>query len=142
MALAAATASVRPSAAVVLGPSLPRFVEAVESYWRTQVTREWRDAHLEARTARRRLEELNRATALAPEDELERAGLTERFEGEDAALPAYHGLVGGPQGAYACFSVGRILLERGDDEGLRWLDRAIAAGPETALTGSTLAITV
>ena len=139
VALAAATQLERPAALHLLGASAERLGSAVDAYWRVRVASDWREAHRRAVDARRRLTELEHAEARSPEEELERAGLVEGLEGEDAALPLYHALVGGPEEAFAFLSIGRILLERGDEEGLSWLDKAIVADLQTEMSGSALA---
>jgi hypothetical protein len=138
-ALAAATAEGRGSALDLLGSSSERLAASVDALWRDRVASDWRAAHRRAVDARRRLVQLEGSETRSPEEELERAGLVEDFEGADAALPLYHELVGGPKEAFAFFSIGRILLDRGDEEGLSWLDRAIAADLETEMSGSALA---
>ena len=138
-ALAAATAPERSSALGLLGTSAERLASAVDAFWRARVAGDWEEAHRRAVEGRRRLNQLEDAETRSPEEDLERAGLVEGLEGEDAALPLYHALVGGPQEAFAFFSIGRILLERGDEEGLSWLDRAIAAALQTEMSGAALA---
>jgi Zn-dependent protease with chaperone function len=138
-ALAPATASARPSALRLLGSSGTRLQAAVDAYWRARVASDWRAAHREVVVARRRLSRLADAPTRTPQEEFERAALVERFEGPDAALPLYHDLLGRGQEGFASFEIGRILLERDDQEGLAWLDRAIGFDPESALRGSALA---
>ena len=82
----------------------------------------WPDARDEALIARGRLEQLNGAGRRSADDELERAGLTERFEGDDAALSLYWELLDGEHDASARAAIGRILREQDDDLDLSWLD--------------------
>lgn len=139
VALAAATHPERRTALEVLGASADRLASAVDAYWRARVASDWREVHRQAVESRRRLRELEAAEVRSPEEELERAGLVEGLEGEDAALPLYRAVVGGQEEAFAFFAIGRILLERGDEEGLSWLDKAIAADLQTEISGSALA---
>ncbi|MDX6475695.1 MAG: hypothetical protein QOH95_1206 [Gaiellaceae bacterium] len=140
-ALDAATAPGRTSAAeAYLGPAKQSIIDAVDRYWAALIEPTWRRAHAEALTARQRLVQLDRAPKRTADDELERASLTERFAGADASLELYRSLLGGPNAAAAQFAIGRIMLERGDDGGLRLLDDAMEADPDAILPACELAI--
>jgi Zn-dependent protease with chaperone function len=140
-ALAAATSPARDSAAdAYLGDRKNAVVEAVDRHWTALIEQQWQQAHAEALTAKQRLAQLNGATQRTPDDELERAELTERFEGDDVALDLYRALLEGALDAPARFSIGRILLVRGDDAGLRWLDEAMDRDEEAVVPACELAI--
>jgi Zn-dependent protease with chaperone function len=140
-AFAAATAAGRaPASETYLDGAEAALVAAVEARWATDVQAWWREAHRSAVVARRRLGELNGPAERTPELELERAQLTERFEGEDAALALYRGLADGDEAAAARFAIGRILLERGDEDGLHWLDEAMERDPTAVPSACYLAV--
>jgi hypothetical protein len=140
-ALAAATSPGRDSAAdAYLGDRKSAVVEAVDRYWTALIEPQWRGAHAEALTAKQRLAQLNGVAERTPDGDLERAELTERFEGDDAALDLYRALVDGEHDAPARFSIGRILLGREDDAGLRWLDQAMDRDEEAVVPACELAI--
>jgi hypothetical protein len=48
-------------------------------------------------------------------------------------------LLESPQDAPARYAIGRILLERGDEDGLRWLDAAMERDQEVVLPACELA---
>jgi hypothetical protein len=54
-----------------------------------------------------------------------RAQLTERFRRGERALSRYRELVDSANDAPARFALGRLLVERDDERGLRWLDEAM-----------------
>jgi hypothetical protein len=80
-----------------------------------------------------------RRESLPSADALRRAELTERFHGPERGLARFRELVGTPNDAVGRFSVGRLLLEAGDGEGLRWLDEAMERELEAVLPACELA---
>jgi Peptidase family M48 len=122
-ALAAAVAPGRiPAVEAYLGGRAAQLVAAVDARWAESIQPLWLEARDEALIARRRFEYLNGAVSRSADDELERAGLTERFESDDAALALYWELLNGEHDAAARSAIGRILREQDDDLDLSWLE--------------------
>jgi hypothetical protein len=138
-----ATRPVSPSAAeAFLGEAEGPLVAAVTHRWQAAVGELWRHGHEEARTAKaelQRLDELAANGTLEPGDALTRAHLTTAFRGQDAGLERYRELVGTENDAPGRFGVGKLLLARGEEEGLRWLDEAIDRDPDAVLPACELA---
>ena len=140
-ALAAAVAPGRVAAAeVYLGNRAEQLIAAVDERWSHSIQPQWMEAREEALLARRRLEQLNGMSVRSANDELECAGLTERFEGNAAGLERYRALLGGEHDGAARFAIGRILLDQGEDEGLDWLDQAMASDPDAAVSACLVAL--
>jgi Zn-dependent protease with chaperone function/tetratricopeptide (TPR) repeat protein len=139
-ALRAATSDAAPVAAqALLGEAEPRLVEAVDRAWSADVEGGWRARHAEAQKAKAELRRLEEQDSLPPEDALKRAQLTETFSSSDAALARYRELVDTESDAPARYAIGRLLLEQGDEDGLRWLDEAIERDPDAVLPACGIA---
>ena len=122
-----AAAKRQPRAAeAFLGATSEAIATRLQQDWLAEVAGHWASLHAEAQSDRAELERLDLQSSLAPHDALRRAQLTEDLRGKDDALERYRELLGGDNDAPARFAVGRLLLERGDDEGLRYLDEAMA----------------
>jgi len=121
------------------GPRLGRLADTLDRRWREQVAEAWREQH---EAVRREQEELSRLDAKAAagetltlEEALQRASWVEEYRTADEALPLFHevtvrtaeatDLQGRNLGAAALFHVGRLLLDRGDDAGIAYLDEAM-----------------
>jgi hypothetical protein len=126
-----------------LGDAEPRIRERLDEDWRRSVSDDWQAGHREARQAMKTLEELDARAAseqLSIDDVRTLAELTHAFRDADQALQRYEELLAAvPGDAVAQFAVGRILLERGDDDGLRRLDAAMEADPDAILPASEIA---
>lgn len=130
----------RPSAATAfLGQAEPEIVTAVDRAWREDVGEGWRIRHTEAEKERHQLKQLEASGSLSANDLLTRAQLTERFRGEDEALGRYRELLDTENDAAARFSIGRLLLAREEEAGLRWLDESIERDPEAVLPACQVA---
>ena len=140
-ALELATQEGRPSAAAVyLGDAETRLVAALDSEWRRDVTATWRGRHIEAEAEKAELSRLDERDELSAEEARRRAELTETYCGTEAGQARYAELIGTEDDAYARFAIGRLLLDREDDEGLRWLEEAAAADPEAVISACEVAI--
>jgi Zn-dependent protease with chaperone function len=129
-----------PSAAsAYFGEAEPEIVAAVDQAWREDVMTHWHEQHSEAQRDKSELARLDASDELSSEDALRRAHLTEMFRTEDEALARYRELVDTENEVPARFAVGRLLLQREDDAGLRWLDEAMDRDPEAVLPGCQVA---
>jgi tetratricopeptide (TPR) repeat protein len=130
----------RPTAAsTYLGEAQAEIIAAVDRAWRDDVTKGWSEQYSEAQRDKHQLEQLEARDDLSADDALRRAQLTEMFRGEDEALAHYRELVDTENDAFARFAIGRLLLDREDDEGLRWLDESIERDPEAVLPACQIA---
>lgn len=120
------------------GDALPRIVEGVGRRWAEGVAANWRQRHEYARGARQRLAELDEKSARGPlaiEETWERACLAAEFrEREEGLALAREVLAAQPDHAAANFSVGRKMIEDGDEGGIALVERAMA-DPELVLPG-------
>lgn len=114
----------------------------LDDRWRGEVSARWTDRHrhlVRARDGLRGLIERSNSTALDPEERFRMADWTEDVEGADAALPLVSALVHDePRHASALFMLGRLLLARGDDAGIAYLERAIQIDADAAAAASAL----
>jgi Zn-dependent protease with chaperone function len=116
-----------------------RLVADLDRNWQTSVEEEWAEQHRNAQDAKDNLARLERADALSVEELLERAELTEMFRDTDATLARYRELIDTEQDGQARLAIGRLLLAREDDEGLRWLDQAAESDWQTVLLAAAFA---
>jgi len=125
-----------------LGPALPTLAERLASDWTRDIAPAWQQRYEEAQRERERLtvlEEKSRAQRLDAEESFEQALLTESLSGGDAALPLYRAVLDiEPRHAGASFQLGRLLLEREDPEGARWLEAAMQHDAGFNLVGSQI----
>jgi tetratricopeptide (TPR) repeat protein len=139
-ALALARERVGPSALEhYLGAARSRLVAELDHNWKKSVRLEWVEQHRQAENEKPELARLEHASALPLEELVQRALLTEKFRDADAALARNRELLDTEADAYARLTIGRLLLARGDDEGLRWLDQAAERDWQTVLVASLLA---
>jgi Zn-dependent protease with chaperone function len=139
---AATTTPERTAADAYLGAAEPAVVAAVERAWSKGIAEAWREQHAEAQRAKLELQRLDERAAkgeLEPDDALTRAHLTESFRSEDEALERYRELVGTENDAPARYGVGKLLLQKGDEEGLEWVDQAMERDPDAVLPATQLA---
>jgi Zn-dependent protease with chaperone function len=115
------------------GPSLTR---TLEQSWRNGMAAQWVARHHAVQEARGRLAELDSKAgtgALTAEEQWERVGLTAEFD-HHAAVPLAEELLHlDADHAGARMFVGRILLEQGDERGVRHLEVAMQATPHAVL---------
>ncbi|HEX9944129.1 MAG TPA: M48 family metalloprotease [Thermoanaerobaculia bacterium] len=125
-----------------LGPALPALSERLENEWNAEIAPAWQARYEEAQQQRERLEELtrkSRAEELDTAESIERALLAESIEGAEAALPLYQAVLERePEHAVASFHLGRVLLDREDPEGVRWIEAAMERDGDFVLPGSQL----
>ncbi|HEX2451805.1 MAG TPA: M48 family metallopeptidase [Gemmatimonadales bacterium] len=124
------------AAAFYLGSREAGLTHQLERAWRDGVAPHWEARHRAIHEARQRLTELNTkagAGVLNPEEQWERIGLTAEFDAE-AAVPLAEALLdANAEHAGARMFVGRTLLERGDERGVRHLEVAMQATPHAVL---------
>lgn len=127
-----ANGSGRPTRATAyLGAAEEGLTAAIDRAWQEMIRAAWRERHGDAVRMKSQLAELEeraRHGALPLDDARLHARLVHELRGAEEALPLYRGLVArAPDDAPAQFVLGQILLDRGSDEGLEHLDRAMDA---------------
>jgi tetratricopeptide (TPR) repeat protein len=131
------------AAEALLGPLGTRALATFDEEWRSSVADAWRQEHQRAEEARRRLAELDARAEreeLPVEDARMRALLTATYRGDDDALPLLRAVVERePNEAAAHFALGRILIARGDEQGLAHVERAAELDPDAILPASEVA---
>ena len=71
---------------------------------------------------------------------MELACLTEEFKDQEKALPIYQGILNlHPDHSQANLAVGRILLEKGSEEGILHLEKTFGSDPEIVLSACGMA---
>jgi hypothetical protein len=118
-------------ASALLGTTRGRLVELLDERWSGAIASYWRDQYLAHRDDVARLASFDGAQAVDPAALQERAGLTMRVHGDAAAEPLFATLLElDPSNSVAQYFFGRRLLERGDESGLKHLERAMEAEPD------------
>ena len=137
-------------------PRLPRSMEesAAEHFrartadddlnrnWKTAIRGSWKERYKYARESKQRLSELEEkaeSDSLTVEEAWQRACWTEEFRDVEAALPLYQQVLGlKSDHPAALFSIGRLLLERDQPEGIDQIEKAIQLNVEYTLVGCQL----
>jgi Zn-dependent protease with chaperone function len=139
----AATAVSESAAEHFLGALRYDLAQRLDTEWHANVAAWWAEEHRQWQDAKTRLSDLDRRTqqdGLPRDLMLEHAGLVERFRGREDAYALYQSVLERDErNAIARYAVGRILLERGDEDGLRHLERAMEADAEATLPACDLA---
>lgn len=130
------------AADIYLGGKVSSLCGRLDVRWQREVARLWASNHEQALTERARLGELEeRRDSLEPDELLELAHLVEDHRGEEEALELVRRLLSGvPDHAVGRYTAGRLLLRRGDDAGLRELDRAMELDPDAVIPACQIAI--
>jgi Zn-dependent protease with chaperone function len=119
-----------------------RLGERLSSRWYNGLQDSWVTRHAEATHDRDQLERLDDAAAAGAVDiasARERAQIVADLRDGDAALAAWRDVLALDAGdAQANLAVGAWLLERGDDDGLGHLDRAVEASPLMAVRAAEI----
>jgi len=117
-----------------LGDLQQELTAHLESVWHEGVAPAWRERHQFAVEGKRRLVELEEKAAggeLSIEEEWERASLAADFRSADEALPLLRRVVERqPDHVQANYTLGQMLLERGDPAGVEHIERTMEVVPE------------
>jgi tetratricopeptide (TPR) repeat protein len=91
-------------------------------------------------SAQKRLEELSEKETISPDELFEKAGLIAERQGNEAALPLVRQLLEmQPEHAEANYIFGGMLLEKDDESGFEYLDKAMRLDPRWKLAASEIA---
>jgi Zn-dependent protease with chaperone function len=120
----------------LLGSNLNRWSLELNKRWVDTIKPNWEERHQAVKKYRARIAELAEREKTVPlnEEELwELARLQNNLEGDDAAFAVYSRIVQvNPDHLSANFEVGRILLQRGNSDGIRCLEGVMQDDPDTA----------
>lgn len=123
-----------------LGAALPQLTAQLDAQWQADSREGWLARHAELQEQRQRLQELEARHAagetLTADEQWERADLTEDHVGGPESLPLFRALTEDAKwGTAARFSVGRVLTNLDDPEGLPWLQQVMDAEPHYVAAG-------
>ncbi|RTQ53596.1 hypothetical protein EJV47_02335 [Hymenobacter gummosus] len=126
-----------------LGAALPQLTAQLDAQWHTDRREVWEARHAELQRQLQRLRELDArhaaGDALTPDEQWERADLTEDHVGGREALPLFQALIDEPKWRVAaCFSLGRVLTNLDDPAGLPWLQEVMDQEPQYVAAGLTI----
>ena len=118
------------------------FEPSMNRLWRERIAQFWSERHEEIKKTRKRLAELDeqaKTRALTVDEQWERAIALSDIEDRAAALPAIKTLLNeAPDHVSANFTLGSILLEQGNAEGITYLEKTLGSGPEVAANACEL----
>ena len=120
----------RSAGELYLGPALATLIDRLDEDWARRHGEGWRERHEEVRSERDRLAVLRSLDAPSADERFELAALVEQVDGTEAALPLYR-IAAEANCPPARLEAGRILLGRGDEEGVALIEAAM--GEDEAL---------
>jgi Zn-dependent protease with chaperone function len=122
-----------------LGETLPGYVQRFEEKWKGGVTASWKQRYEEVQQQKRTLAVIGakaKAGAITQDEMWQRAQITNRLQGLEAAYPLYEALaLHNPDHAGAQYMIGVYLLTRKQDEGLDRIKRSIALDDQLSMPG-------
>ncbi|MCM3870269.1 MAG: M48 family metalloprotease [Pyrinomonadaceae bacterium] len=121
-----------------LGTLPEDFIPGCDRLWTEQIAQNWREQHQGIQEKRARLSELeekSKSQPLTPDEQLERAHYLREDKDSDAPEPILLDLIRQDSThPVAHYLLGAILLERQDQEGIEFLEKAMQLEP--GMTGS------
>jgi Zn-dependent protease with chaperone function len=127
------------AADTLLGTALPCLIDRLNEGWRTAITFQWKEEHAKAQAMRQQLADLDRQSGyrtLLIEEAWQQASLTARVRGDESAFPLLRSLLQrNPDHSPANFLLGQILLMRGEDRGIEYLEKAMGNDPALVIEG-------
>lgn len=124
-----------------LGKLADKFIRQFDQEWQIRVTEQWKARHQSLQEAQKRIDELNAKDSteegLNADELYERACLVADKHGNQQSLPYFQELVVlHPKHAAANFTLGSLLLDENDENGIAYLKEAIKAEPKAQLSGN------
>ena len=136
-------ATTQPAAEVYLQNDLQRLIEELDRNYQQRVREEWEHFHREFRASTDELKELEHKAGereLTIEEAYQRACLTAADGKSERALVLYREVLDrDPDHALTNFQLGRLLLFEKQDEGIRFLERAMDLNEDYTLTACQIA---
>jgi Zn-dependent protease with chaperone function len=125
---------IEPSAAdALLGAELPNLRNCLDQFWQKEVQENWKARHAKAAALNERLVALDQAVPLDSSDTdalWDRAHALMDLKGDKDAEPLLREiLVRQPKHVAANFHLGRILLDRGAEEGCQYVEKSVVEEP-------------
>ena len=124
---------------LIEAPTIERALDALDETWRDANAEAWALGHQEARKAASELAEIeakSQSTLLSPDEWFRRAVLVEQLRSPEEAFPLYETVLQqSPDHAAAQFQLGAHLIERGDLDGVAWVERAMYADHDLVMEG-------
>ncbi|GEM_PF-1066180 len=108
---------------------LGNLVSKLDERWKVMCTPEWSHSFKSAGEARKKLEELKKSEVLQTDMDkrIDIALLTENLDGADRALELFREIMRDfPDSPIAIYSVGRLLIQKDDEEGINLIKKAIS----------------
>ncbi|RYU72059.1 M48 family metalloprotease [Hymenobacter persicinus] len=126
-----------------LGPSLPALAATLDATWVSTRAELWQERHAVLRQQQERLRELSSrhetGSVLSSDELWELADLTEDHVSGAEALPLFRQLTDDARWKLAArFSIGRILTNADDAEGLTWMKEVMDVEPNYVAAGLAL----
>ena len=116
----------RNAAEVYLGETARQFADSFDAAWQSRVEADWRARHKHLAEVQKRLTELESKTETLTADEMyETAMLTaEKFGAKESIEPLRETVEKYPENSNANFSLGAVLLDDDQEEGIAFLEKA------------------
>jgi len=135
--------SIKENAAQYLfGENYAILTKKMNRSWTQGIKTQWQERFHYAQSSKSQLKYLkNKAkkTILSIDEIWQQAALTEEFNGEEAAFPLYQAVLKNyARHPFANYALGRILLERGDEQGIHFIERAMDSDGESIISGCEL----
>jgi len=130
------------AAQYLFGENYPSLTQKMNRSWLQGIKTQWQERFHYAQSSKAQLKHLkNKAkkTILSLDEMWQQAALTEEFEGVEAAFPLYQTVIKNyARHPYANYALGRILLERDDERGIRFIEKAMDNDGESIISGCEL----
>lgn len=124
------------AASYFFAEGLPDLANQFSEAWRNEVLSDWTERYEEASEARKRIAELAAQPAMSVGEAYEYARLNEAYNEETDPLPLFEAVVKlQSDHAQAIFSIGRLMLARGDESGIKRIKQAMQMAPGAVLPG-------
>ncbi|HEX8176889.1 MAG TPA: M48 family metalloprotease [Pyrinomonadaceae bacterium] len=137
--LLSSTGAGRNAAQFYLGPVTESFTSSRNRWWYEQVMQVWRERFRHVQETQKtlgKLQEKERAGHLTTEEQWELLRCLADTQGAEATLPRLRGLLDAdPNHVRANFALGQILLDKDDETGVEYIERAMTLDKETILPG-------
>ena len=125
-----------------LGQTGKSFMESRNRLWKEQVQQVWRERNRyvqEAQKNLRKLQEKEQSQPLTLEEQWELARCLAETQGMEAALPKVREILDADsKHVGANFALGQVLIEKNDEAGIKYIERAMSLEPDTVLHGCEL----
>ncbi|MBF2022633.1 MAG: M48 family metalloprotease [Hydrococcus sp. C42_A2020_068] len=124
------------------GKLLWSFADGLDREWKNEVAGSWEKLYLRAQQQRRNLAALDEKAqkrALTVEEMWKRACLTSTLQEAHKAIALFQQVLEvEPNHPLANYQLGKILIEKNDFQGIKYLEKAIATDPELVVPGCDL----